>query len=805
MNSPAKPESFAAAASALEFPKVLQHLSAAALSSLGANEILHLQPLPDLPTVQTRLAEVTEMRSLLDFDDAFPISYLPDLSAALQQLRIEGRSLDISALIEVARFSETARRVRQYVLTRREKYPELFKSAQQLTSLQEHERALENALHFTEGTVKDSASPVLARLRKDITRAHAEVRERLERIAKKLAAQEMLREQMITLREGRLVLMLKDEYRRSVPGLVHDHSASGRTVFLEPMESVEINNRVRELQSAEREEIERILMMLSERLRQVLPALEINHAIMIALDVIHAKAKFSRELGAYAPQLQPEAKLKLLEARHPLLLLKNENRSKVIPLNLELGFASPPAGQPLNTLLISGPNAGGKTVALKTVGLLALMTRCGLHIPASPDSEVPLFENIFVNIGDRQSIEDDLSTFTSHAKRLVEILRHAHTGDLVLVDEIGAGTDPEAGAALAVAILQELNARKCLTIVTTHHGALKTFAQNEPGVSNGSMAFDQETLTPTYHFRPGLPGASYAFEIAARMGMARPVIEAARNLVGVEKVNVEELLNELQNKLAQQQQLNEKLQLEETRLRGLQKLYEERERQLKAQVQEIKKKAHAEAEALLQNANAIIENAVREIRETNAAREAIKSAKENLTAVRERVEQETHVIEPPTPAVEEPAITKFEIGMLVKWLKQNARATVLELPDSSNKVLIAAGVLRARVPAAELRAVTVSAKSEAGSLPQASVHEAARHAEIDLRGMRVEEALGMVDKFLDDALLAGWHEVRLIHGKGTGALRQSITEYLKTLPHVKSARMGQFGEGDIGVTVVELA
>lgn len=802
MSSPAKPESFAAAASALEFPKVLQHLSAAALSTLGANEILHLQPLPDLPTVQTRLAEVTEMRSLLDFDDAFPISHLPDLSAALQQLRIEGRSLDIPTLIAVARFSETARRVRQFVLARREKYPELFKSAQQLTSLQEHERALENALHFTEGTVKDSASPVLARLRKDITRAHAEVRERLERIAKKLAAQEMLREQMITLREGRLVLMLKDEYRRSVPGLVHDHSASGRTVFVEPLESVEINNRVRELQSAEREEIERILMMLSERLRQVLPALETNHTIMITLDVIHAKAKFSRELGASAPQLQPEAKFKLLEARHPLLLLKNENRSKVVPLNLELGFTAP---QPLNTLLISGPNAGGKTVALKTVGLLALMTRCGLHIPASPDSEVPLFENIFVNIGDRQSIEDDLSTFTSHAKRLVEILRHAQTGDLVLVDEIGAGTDPEAGAALAVAILQELNARQCLTIVTTHHGALKTFAQNEPGVSNGSMAFDQETLTPTYHFRSGLPGASYAFEIAARMGMARPVIEAARNLVGVEKVNVEELLNELQNKLARQQQLNEKLQLEETRLRGLQKLYEERERQLKAQVQEIKKKARAEAEALLQNANAVIENAVREIRETNAAREAIKSAKENLAAVRERVERETRVAELTVAAAEEPVISKFEIGMPVKWLKQNARATVLELPDSSNKVLIAAGVLRARVPVTELRAINESAKSEAGALPQASVHEAARHAEIDLRGMRVEEALAMVDKFLDDALLAGWNEVRLIHGKGTGALRQSITEYLKTLPHVKSARMGQFGEGDIGVTVVELA
>lgn len=795
---------FPAAAAALELPKVLKYVAAAALSSAGAEAILQLQPLPDLPSVQARLTEVTEMRSLLEFDDSFPISPLPDLSMTLQHLRIQGRALEIQQLIDIARFSATARRVRHFLLARREKYPELLRTALSLTSLQEHERALENALNFAEGTVKDSASPVLARVRREISRALSEVRERLERIARKLAAQDMLRDQMITLREGRLVLMLKEEHRRHVPGLVHDHSASGRTVFVEPMESVEINNRVRELYSAERDEVERILQMLTERLRQVLPALLANYQGMIALDVIHAKAQAARQLAASAPQVVAEAKLKLLNACHPLLLLKNEDRRKVVPLDLELGF---PAGgaQPVRTLLISGPNAGGKTVALKTVGLLTLLVRCGLHIPASPDSVVPLCENVFVDIGDRQSIEDDLSTFTSHVKHLVEILRRAGSGDLVLIDEIGAGTDPEAGAALSVAVLRELNRRGCLTIVTTHHGALKTFAQEEPGVSNGSMAFDRETLTPTYQFRAGLPGASYAFEIAERMGMDASLIAAARTLVGVEKVNVEELLNELQNKLAQQQQLNEKLQVEETRLRGLQKLYEEREQSLRAQVQEIKKQAHAEAEALLQNANAIIENAVREIRETNAAREAIKAGRENLAALRERLARENQLEETPPPATDETEIAKFEIGMPVKWLKQGALATVLELPDSSGKVLVAAGALRARVPVSDLRAVRAGRKPEPAALPKANVLETARHAEIDLRGMRVEEALALVDKFLDDALLAGWREVRLIHGKGTGALRQSIANHLKTLPHVKSSRPGQFGEGDIGVTVVELA
>ncbi|MDZ7360270.1 MAG: endonuclease MutS2 [candidate division KSB1 bacterium] len=784
----------------LELDKILEQIAEAALSPIGAEEIRALRPSNDIREIQNRLDEATEMRAILDYDDHFPLTNIPDLRPALQHLRIAGRALEIRQFIDFAHFLGGLRRVRSYLAARREKYPLLAAIAQPLTPLQDIETQIENAISFTDGSVKDSASPVLSRLRKEIRRAMAETRERLQNILKKLAARDMLQEELITMREGRLVLMIKNEYRQRVPGLVHDQSASGRTLFVEPMESVESNNRIRQLQGAEREEVERILLELSNRLRQHLPALQTNLARLVQLDVIHAKAHFSRQLACHAPQLRTESALKLSGARHPLLLLtaeKRKARDSVVPLDLELG------GDTL-TLILTGPNAGGKTVALKTVGLLALMTNCGLHIPAQPESLMPIFRRIFVDIGDRQSIEEDLSTFTSHTARVVEILRQAQAGDLVLLDEIGAGTDPEAGAALAMAILQELTQRRCMTIVTTHHGALKTFAHETPGVVNGSMAFDGETLRPTYQFRPGVPGASYAFEIAERLGLQKEVIETAAQFVGKEKGKVENLLAELNVKLLEQRKTTEKIKLEEARLAALTKLYEERVNALKAQERGLKQKAVAESEAILQRANATIEKAVREIREQAASREAIQSAKQALQAAQNEIAAEKRRVSLEPPAPDQP-LAEVLPGMKVKWLKQNTVATVLEAPDSSRRVLLEVGSLRARVPLSELRLDETPAAGHLESLPKISGFDSpAQVPEIDLRGMRVDEALAAVDKFLDGALLAGWQEVRLIHGKGTGALRQSIGNFLKKHPQTQRFHEAAMGEGDYGVTVVEL-
>ena len=801
------PDPFSSAAQTLELPKVLQYLASYSHSELGAERLLQLAPLATLAETQTRLDEITEMRGLLNAGETPPVSSLPDLRSPLQQLQLAGRALEPRALLDLALFLGVARRVCGFLASRRERCPLLQAIGQGMANLQAQEHAIAAAISSTDGSVKDSASPVLHRIRKDIVRATAEAREALQRIAKKLGERDMLQESMVTLREGRLVLMLKDEYRTRVSGLIHDESASGKTVFLEPMESVALNNRIRQLHAAEREEIERILLELSDRFRQVLPALHGNHEHMIALDMIHAKAAAAQRWQAHAPALQSSPRFKLLGARHPLLLLRGENQREpgaVVPLDLELGLAPAQQNQTIHTLIISGPNAGGKTVALKTAGLLALMIRCGLHIPAEPDSEMPLFKNVFVDIGDRQSIEDDLSTFTSHMARLVEILRRAQPGDLVLLDEIGAGTDPEAGASLSMAILQELHERECLTVATTHHGVLKNFAQTRPGMRNGSMDFDQSTLTPTYKFRAGLPGASYAFEIAARTGIDPQLIETARAFAGSDKSSVEALLSELQAQLSAQKQLTVNLHEEESRMRGARAQYEERFAAFKAQERKLKQEAVAAAGALLQNANATVENAVRELREQNASREAIRAAKESVQAVRTRVDEEKENLQAPPPAAETESLPHLQPGMQVLWQKQNSLATVLEPPDAANKVLIGAGILRARVPVEELRAASQVARPPAASIPKLTRTDAAALPEIDLRGMRLDEAINAVDKFLDEALLAGWNEVRLIHGKGTGALRKGITDYLKNHPAINRYAHAPIGEGDLGVTVAEL-
>lgn len=800
------------AATLLELDKILEQVADFALSPIAAEQIRTLRPLREATSIQKQLDEVAEMRTILDGDEYFPLDYLPDLRLTLQQLRIAGRALETQQLIEVVRFLGCGRRVRSYLLTRREKYPLLASLAQTLTALQDVESAIENAIHFTDATVKDSASPVLARLRKEIRRAITETRERLQKMLKNFAARDMLQEEVITLRDGRLVLMLKDEFRHRVPGIVHDESASGRTAFVEPMESVEMNNRIRQLQSAEREEIERILLALSDRLRLHLPALQANFSGLVHFDIVHSKARFSQQLECAAPKLQSQGTLRLIGARHPLLLLasshrpghsakndkqKESEREKVVPLDLDLGNET-------LTLILTGPNAGGKTVALKTVGLLSLMASCGLPIPAQPDSQIPIFRNIFADIGDRQSIEEDLSTFTSRMARAVEILRQANEGDLVLIDEIGSGTDPEAGAALAMAILQALTRRRCLTVVTTHHGALKSFAHATPGVANGSMTFDNETLRPTYRFRPNIPGASYAFEIAGRMGLPTEVIEQARQSVGKEKGNIENLLAELEVSSAEQRRLAEKLKIEETRFVALAKLYEERLDAQKAQERELKKKAIAESEEILQRANATIEKAIREIREQAASAEAIRNAKTEIQTLREEIWQTQRQLaeEKPVPLN---SAQEIEPGASVKWLKQNAVATVLEPPDASQRVLLQVGSLRARVPLAELQLHAAPSPAAPESLSKIDrIDPPAGLPEIDLRGLRLEAALQAVDKFLDEALLAGWKEVRLIHGKGTGALRQGIGNFLKQHPQTKNFRYAALGEGDVGVTIVEL-
>ena len=783
----------------LEFDKVLNWVRAYLSCEMAGEYFERLQPMQEPAGVQGALDETAELQDLLQHDDPFPLQTYYDVRKELEAARIEGHFLSAEALVRVARTLQVAAKVRAYLARRHESHPALWRRAEPVVELKEVTRAVAETIDFDTLEVRDGASPKLARVRKEIHRAEQNARKVLERLFKKYAQQGYLQENLLTLREGHMVLPVKLEYKGRVPGLVVDQSSTGSTLFVEPFECVEIHNEMRRLRAEEAQEVERILRGLTDQVRAHAPSIAQNLEALAYLDAVHAKARFAVEFGCHKPALSAERVLELRNGRHPILLKRVGAPEGVTPLNLKIGDA-------FHTLVITGPNAGGKTVALKTVGLLCLMTQCGLLIPADPDSRIPLFGEMFVDIGDFQSIEQDLSTFTSHMSRIKAILDRADARSLVLVDEIGVGTDPEEGAALAQAFLEELTRRGAITIVTTHHGTLKEFAYHTEGVENGSMDFDVETLQPTYRFRLGIPGSSYAIEIARRLGISEAFLKRSRELVGEEKGRLEQLILELERRISEAQKLNEKLKLEKTRLQGLANLYKERYEKLQREEKSLKEKAVAEAQQLLADANARLEKAVKEIREQQASQEAIRRARQVVAEEKARLaEVAEQVREEEVP--ESGALTHVEPGMVVYWGKHRSHGTVLAEPDGSGKVLIQVEQFKFRVPLAELspaRETAAKPKARRGAVNVRTAPKSDLLPELHVRGQTLDEAIANTDKFLDDALLAGWSQVRIIHGKGTGTLRKGLTEFLQKHPRVKSTRLGAWNEGDLGVTVVEL-
>lgn len=782
----------------LEFDKILAFLKQHTISTAARDRFDTLEFMRQAAEIKHALQEVSEFRAILDHDSTIPLQQIWDTKRPLETARIVGSFLAVEPLVRIAQNLETSRKVRAYLNSRRKEYPKLWLRAENISLLRQIEDEIQSKIDPRQIEVKDSATPVLAKLRKRILQCEQNARRAMDKLFRAYSEKGYLQEELVTIKDGRLVLPVKLQNKGRVKGLVHDHSASGATLFIEPFEVVEINNEIGSLRRDEAQEIERILRELTGLIREQLEIILMNMEVLIDLDFIQAKAYVSRKLNCSVPDLEEGNEIEIFNGRHPLLVLREE-REKVVPLNLQLASG-------LHTLVITGPNAGGKTVALKTVGLLALMLQSGIPIPVDPDSRVPIFHDIFVDIGDFQSIEQDLSSFSSHLTKIHHILQHANEKSLVLVDEIGVGTDPAEGSALAMAFLEELTKRSCTTIVTTHHGALKEFAYNTTGVENGSMEFDSETLRPTYRFRLGIPGSSYALEIAKRLGISDDVLARAREMIGSERGRLERLILDLEKKVQHSEKLSNQLELENTRLKGLAKLYGERHEAIKKNERELKRQARAEAQDILNQANASLEQAIREIREGQANRRSIIQAKTRISNEKDKIEE---AIEKDVESM--PSLTRnlpqaeIRIGQKVYWEKQKANGKVVSGVDGSNKVMIQVDNFKFRVPVTELfqgqstapvaasSSVIIKTSSKSDLLP-----------EIDLRGNRLEEAIANVDKFLDDAMLAGWPQVRLIHGKGTGVLRKGIDDMLTNHPRVKSKKIAAWNQGDIGVTVVEL-
>ncbi len=776
---------FAPALEKLEFHKVLDRLSQLVSSAPARTLVRQIQPLTDIPVIRLELERVSEAKALFIGEGTLPLDGIKDVLTALKKSTITNHFLNATELIEIASTLRAARTLSAFFNKRRDSAPQLALLAGDLF----YDRVVEFNIYECleeEGSVKDGASKDLKRIRQDMVSTSVNLRKHLATILKRVSEKDMAQEEIVTTRDGRMVIPVKAEHKNHVPGFIHSSSASGATVFIEPAETLDLNNMLRELQLREQREIARILTMLTDQVREIAPNVERTLSLLSLLDLIVAKAKFSIETMGSAPALTEERTVSLVQARHPVLLQKHR-REEIVPLDLSFGGET-------RTLIITGPNAGGKSVAMKTVGLLALCAQAGLHIPASPETELCVFRTMFVDIGDDQSIENDLSTFSSHLVQMKQVLEKADADSLALIDEIGAGTDPAEGGALAAAILADLTRRGCLTIATTHHGMLKAFAHETPQISNASMEFDQETLQPTYRFRPGVPGSSYALELGSRLGLPTSIITAARELVGEEKVRLEQLLIDLERQSQVYQQQIKEVSAERDRLDSLVQAYEQKIASLQKELKAIRSQAVAEAEQILKGAKSLVERSVKEIRESGAEKNTVKHAREEL----ERLHHDIAAKRPEESPDQEEAI---HVGDPVRLQQGTEVGEVVELKGPMATVLW--GSARLKVDRKDLRKErrrsTTPGRADGGfSLPEGK-------PEVDLRGMMGEEAVSTVQQFLDNALLSGLHRVDIIHGKGTGALRKRIAEFLKTYPHVKSFRLGEWNEGGSGVTVVELA
>ena len=776
----------------LEFNKIREMLASYALSSAGKEKCLALKPEKALADVNRALDETEEAVAALTYLGGHPLIGFEDVSEYLA-LAEKGSTLSPKALLLVADLLRASRAARNNLVTDRENTPIITAVASRLQPLRTLENDITESI-LSEEEIADQASSTLADIRRHIRGANDRIREKLNAMAHGAAYSKYLMESIVTVRDGRYVLPVKQEYRQNVPGLVHDQSATGATLFIEPLAVVEMGNELKEWRMKERAEIDRILAALSQQVAGSSGLIAQNLSILQHLDFVFAKGMLARELECVRPKMNEAGVINLIRVRHPLI-----NREKVIPCSLWLG-------QEFTSLIITGPNTGGKTVTLKTLGLMTLMAQSGLHIPGALGTELSTFEEVYADIGDEQSIEQSLSTFSSHMTNIVSIMNSVTPRDLVLFDELGAGTDPTEGAALAQVILNALLKIHVRTAATTHYSELKAYALSTKGVENASVEFDVATLRPTYRLSIGVPGKSNAFEISRRLGLPEYLIGEAKELLSHDTIRFEDVIAnaEYHRQVAEKErELAEQARQETVRLRNeAERLYKDMEekrdvsnRKAKEEARRILEKAKREAESILYDLKRMKKNGGAPDHEANNLK---KRLEEGLDSLAEGLKQPSGNFAQPPKTVKP--------GDLVEITHLNTRGTVLSLPDSKGEVQLQAGIMKLKANLSQLRLVEEPKKKKQVSSVQVNTGAMERTVRMscDVRGLALDEALEEVDQYLDEAVLAGLNEVTIVHGKGTGILREGIQRALKTNGHVKSFRRGQYGEGEEGVTVVQL-
>ena len=778
----------------LELPAVLEMLAQQAVGDTAKQAALSLSPSGDRAEVKRRLDETTAAKTMMVVRGSPSFSGVKDVRPSLARADLGG-ALNTRELLDIARVLQCARLVRGYLAddtVGKTSIDHLFYALHTNKFLEEK---INNSI-TGEDEIADGASSELASIRRQMRAAAARARDALQKIISSPGYAKALQEPIITMRSDRFVVPVKADHKGAVPGLVHDISASGMTLFVEPMAAVKANNELRELAAKEKLEIERILAELSADCAEHRDDIDSDFGVLVRLDLIFAKAKLSYKLDCQEASLDTEG-IVLRSARHPLL-----DQAKAVPISVELGDS-------FDTLVITGPNTGGKTVSLKTVGLLAAMNQCGLHIPAADGSALPVFSHILADIGDEQSIEQNLSTFSAHMTNIVSILAECDDNSLLLFDELGAGTDPTEGAALAIAIIEYARQKGAIIAATTHYAELKVYATNEAGVQNASCEFDVETLRPTYHLLVGIPGKSNAFAISRRLGLGEDIIEDAKNRVNTESASFEATIE----KLEQTRLLLEKDRDEAAKLRRTAEENAKRSAFLKAELEvrleKADTKSRREAERIITEARETAEQVFRELDDMKKHindDEDVRRVNEARSELRRKLNRSEEALRPAPETVEDKSSSRpVKPGDVVLIKSMNIKATVISV--SPDRILsLKAGIMNVSAKEDEVLLLEGEKAPERKSAPMkggASIR-AAVPTEIDLRGMESLEAVAAAEQYLDSAVMAKLGTVTIIHGKGTGALRAAIQQMLKRNKLVKSFRPGRFGEGEMGVTVVEL-
>ena len=780
----------------LEFYKITERLAGHAASAGGRKRCLDLVPMQKLSDITAAQTETADALSRVYRRGSLYLGGAKDVRPSLKRLEV-GSSLNIMELLDLCTLLETAAKAKQYARQNdgREEEPDtldpLFSALEPCARLsQEIRRCI-----LSEEEISDDASPALRSVRRSIRTANDRIHSTLSGMVNG-SARTYLQDAVITQRNGRYCIPVKAEYRSQVPGMIHDQSSTGSTLFVEPMAVVRLNNDLKELYLKEQEEIEHVLEQLSQEAASCTESIVQDYEILTELDFIFAKANLAREMKATCPVFNEKRQILIKEGRHPLL-----DPSKVVPVTIRLG-------QEYDLLIVTGPNTGGKTVSLKTTGLLTLMGQAGLHIPAAQNSQLAVFDEVYADIGDEQSIEQSLSTFSSHMTNIIRILKEASLNSLVLFDELCAGTDPTEGAALAIAILSHLHKMGIRTMATTHYSELKVFALSASGVENACCEFDVETLSPTYRLLIGIPGKSNAFAISSKLGLPDFLIEDARGHLSEQSESFEDLLADLESSRRTIEQEQEEIREHKEEIRSLREALEKKQEKLDAQRDRILREANEQARKILQEAKDYADQTMKDFHKFGKAGISASEMEAERARLRERMKKTEKALSQPKEQKPRRALKPSDIhlGDTVRVLSLNLQGTVSSLPDARGSLFVQMGILRSQVKLSDLElveeAVITSKQFQKSSTGKIKMSKSASvSTEINLIGMTVDEALAHLDKYLDDAYLAHLPSVRIVHGKGTGALRKAVQGLLKRNKYVKSYRLGEFGEGDAGVTI----